>query len=51
MSGFPALATPRLHLRELQVSDAPALFAIHADAASMRWFGVDPMTDLPRPKP
>ncbi|MCF5143688.1 GNAT family N-acetyltransferase [Pseudomonas sp. PA-6-1D] len=48
MSGFPALATPRLHLRELQVSDAPALFAIHADAASIRWFGADPMTDLPQ---
>lgn len=46
MNTFPTLATPRLHLRELQVTDAPVLFAIHADAESMRWYGVDPMTDL-----
>ncbi len=41
-SAFPVLHTPRLVLRELVAGDAPALFAIHADAAAMRWFGADP---------
>lgn len=45
MSPFPALRTPRLSLRELVPTDAPALFAIHSDADNMRWFGADPMTD------
>lgn len=46
MNSFPTLRTQRLHLRELVASDAPAVFAIHSDADSMRWFGSDPMTDL-----
>lgn len=46
MNTFPTLQTPRLRLRELLPADAPALFAIHSDTANMRWFGVDPMTDL-----
>ena len=46
MNAFPTLNTQRLRLRELRAADAPALFAIHADAANMRWFGADPMTDL-----
>ncbi|WP_455929204.1 GNAT family N-acetyltransferase [Pseudomonas fluorescens] len=46
MNTFPTLSTQRLRLRELQACDAPQLFSIHADAASMRWYGVDPMTDL-----
>jgi ribosomal-protein-alanine N-acetyltransferase len=46
MNDFPTLATPRLLLRELCAADAPALFAIHGDAAAMRWYGVDPMTDV-----
>ena len=46
MNPFPTLATQRLRLRELRATDAPALFAIHRDAANMRWFGADPMTDL-----
>ena len=46
MNSFPTLRTQRLHLRELVASDAPAVFAIHSDADSMRWFGADPMTDL-----
>lgn len=46
MSDFPALETQRLLLRELVAGDAPALFAIHGDAPSMRWYGVDPMVDV-----
>ena len=41
---FPLLDTPRLHLREIALSDADALFAIHSDAPTMRWFGSDPLT-------
>ncbi len=43
---FPQLRTARLHLRELQPTDAPALFAIHSDVEWMRWYGVAPLTDL-----
>ena len=43
---FPALETSRLRLREITLQDAPALFAIHGDAALMRWFGFDPLPDL-----
>jgi RimJ/RimL family protein N-acetyltransferase len=43
---FPELETPRLLLREIGPSDAPALFAIHGDADVMRWFGFDPLPDL-----
>jgi len=43
---FPSLETARLVMREVTASDAPALLAIHADAQAMRWFGVDPPTDL-----
>ena len=46
MSAFATLNTQRLRLRELRAADAPALFAIHADAANMRWFGADAMTEL-----
>lgn len=42
---FPDLRTDRLHLREIQPSDAPALFTIHSDAEWMRWYGVDPLVD------
>lgn len=43
---FPHLQTPRLHLRPIGPSDAAALFAIHADIDWMRWYGVDPVTDI-----
>lgn len=43
---FPDLETPRLRLREIVESDAPALLAIHGDGASMQWFGTDPLPDL-----
>jgi [ribosomal protein S5]-alanine N-acetyltransferase len=47
MSDFPVLETPRLLLREIVEADAPTLLEIHGDAAHMRWFGSDPLTDLP----
>ncbi|MEJ6001396.1 GNAT family N-acetyltransferase [Paucibacter soli] len=43
---FPVLETPRLRLREIVASDAPALLAIHGNAEHMRWFGCDAMADL-----
>lgn len=46
MSDFPTFETPRLLLRELVATDAPALFAIHGDADAMRWYGADPMIDV-----
>lgn len=45
MPTFPTLETPRLLLREITITDAPALFAIHSDAEYMRWFGSDPIPD------
>lgn len=42
---FPHLKTPRLVLREIVHSDAPALFAVHGDPESMQWFGSDPLVD------
>lgn len=39
------LATPRLLLRPLQASDAPALFALHSDAELMRHWSTPPWTD------
>lgn len=46
MSAFPTLHTPRLLLREIVASDAPALLAIHGDADAMQWFGTEPMQTL-----
>ncbi|WP_232221489.1 GNAT family N-acetyltransferase [Burkholderia sp. WSM2232] len=43
---FPNLTTARLSLRELLLSDAPSLFAVHGDPESMRWFGTDAMTEI-----
>jgi ribosomal-protein-alanine N-acetyltransferase len=43
---FPSLSTPRLQLREIVASDAPALLAIHSDREAMKWFGTDPLVDL-----
>jgi [ribosomal protein S5]-alanine N-acetyltransferase len=43
---FPSLSTPRLQLREIVASDAPALLAIHGDGEAMKWFGSDPPADL-----
>ena len=39
------LDTPRLHLRPLQPADAPAVFALHADARAMRHWSTPPWTD------
>ena len=46
MSAFPTLVTPRLLLRQIIPSDAPALFANHSNAAAMLLFGSDPLTEL-----
>ncbi|SDU98413.1 GNAT family N-acetyltransferase [Pseudomonas mucidolens] len=46
MNTFPILHTERLHLRELVADDAPVLFEIYRNAEAMRWFGIDPMTEL-----
>lgn len=43
---FPHLHTTRLYLRQILPSDAAALYAIHSDAEWMRWYGVDPLTDV-----
>lgn len=40
------LGTPRLRLRPLQPGDAPALFAIHGDAAFMRYWSTPPWTSI-----
>ena len=40
------LQTPRLRLRALQESDAPALFAIFSDPAVMRYWSTPPWTTL-----
>ena len=42
---FPNLETERLLLREIVYADVPALFAIHGDPETMKWFGVDPLVD------
>ena len=46
MSTFPTLVTPRLLLRQILATDAPALFANHGNAAAMPLFGSDPLTEL-----
>lgn len=45
-SSFPVLTTSRLLLREIGPADTESLFAIHSDAHTMRWYGVDPVTNL-----
>ena len=40
---FPTLETERLLLREIVQADSLALFEVHGDPESMRWFGVDPL--------
>lgn len=46
MNPFPVLHTPRLRLRALTADDAPALFEIYRNVDAMRWFGIDPMTEI-----
>lgn len=41
---FPVLSSPRLLLREISSADTDALFAMHSDSHTMRWYGVDPIT-------
>lgn len=47
---FPSMHTARLNLRAIAPSDANALFAIHSNVEWMRWYGVDPLTDLSQAK-
>jgi [ribosomal protein S5]-alanine N-acetyltransferase len=42
-SPFPIIETKRLVLREIVQADVPALFAVHGNPDSMKWFGVDPI--------
>jgi [ribosomal protein S5]-alanine N-acetyltransferase len=46
VSAFPTLQLQRLRLREITLSDAPAILAIHSDSKLMKWFGIDLFTDL-----
>ena len=43
---FPILKTPRLLLREIDATDAPALLDLYADRAYMQWYGIAPCSDL-----
>lgn len=42
---LPTLAGPRVLLRAMTAADAPALFALHADAQVMRYWSTPPWTD------
>lgn len=44
-TAFPSLLTMRLKLRPVTLDDVDALFAIHSDAETMRWYGVNPITE------
>lgn len=46
MTFFPTLETPRLRLRKMVASDAPALLSMHADAESRQWAGYNAIRDL-----
>lgn len=43
---FPELTTDRLHLRQSQADDAPALFAIYSDPQIMEFYGNEPHQSL-----
>lgn len=43
---FPFIRTPRLALRRIQPADAQALFGIYSNPDVMRWYGLDPMTEM-----
>ncbi|GAC1389582.1 MAG: GNAT family N-acetyltransferase [Ktedonobacteraceae bacterium] len=43
---FPSLTTNRLYLRQIQSTDAEALFAIRSDQAVMEFFGQEPHQSL-----
>ncbi|WP_263769403.1 GNAT family N-acetyltransferase [Propionivibrio soli] len=46
MLPFPELQTKRLRLRELDASDAPAIFKIYSNSSAMPFFGTDPINSL-----
>ncbi|MCA9968993.1 MAG: GNAT family N-acetyltransferase [Anaerolineales bacterium] len=43
---FPELWTPRLHLRQLEPADAPAMYRFLSDEAVTRYFGIETFTHL-----
>jgi ribosomal-protein-alanine N-acetyltransferase len=43
---FPHLYTPRLVLRQIRLSDAPAVFDLLADAEVARYYDADPFTHI-----
>ncbi|GAC1430333.1 MAG: GNAT family protein [Ktedonobacteraceae bacterium] len=43
---FPTLATNRLHLRQLRLTDAEALFAMRSDPEGMEFFGQEPQQSI-----
>lgn len=45
-SDFPVLDTPRLQLREITLSDAPAVFKIRSDERVMQYIGKPPQKDI-----
>jgi len=45
-TNFPSLTTNRLHLRQIQPTDAEALFAIRSDRAVMDFYGEEPHQSL-----
>ncbi len=45
-TNFPSLTTNRLHLRQIQPTDAEALFAIRSDWAVMDFYGEEPHQSL-----
>ena len=47
MPPFPSIETSRLRLRELANDDAPVLLSIRGNAHAMRYFGSDPLRELP----
>ncbi len=45
-ASFPEINTDRLLLRPLQQSDAAAIWDMHRDADTMRWYGSNPVNSL-----
>ena len=43
---FPSLTTNRLHLRQIQATDAKALFAIKSDQKVTEFYGQEPHQSL-----
>jgi [ribosomal protein S5]-alanine N-acetyltransferase len=46
MSSFPILETEKLLLREITQEDSSAILELHQPPSSMKWLGIDPITQL-----